>query len=136
MKEMNRRNFIETTGKMTFAGAVVMPVGLACHEAMSDKFVHHVFFWLKEPVDEQQRDRFQRALHELVTIDAIQFYQLGKPAETRREVIDSSYHYSLLTIFADNAAHDLYQVHPIHDTFRQVAGELCSKIVVYDSVDF
>ena len=134
---MNRRNFIETSGKITLAtGALAVSAQAAIHEPMNDKFVHHVFFWLKEPANDQQNELFQKALHELVTIDSIQHYHLGIPAETRREVIDSTYHYSLLTIFEDKAAHDNYQVHPVHDSFRKVAGDLCSRVVVYDSVDF
>lgn len=138
VKAMKRRDFITTSGAMTIAaGTLAMPAGLAAKsESMSNKFVHHVFFWLKEPDNAQHHERFQKALQELATIDSIQFYQLGKPAETRREVIDSSYQYSLLTIFADKAAHDQYQVHTVHDDFRIVAGDLCSKVVVYDSVDF
>ncbi|MBN1558752.1 Dabb family protein [candidate division KSB1 bacterium] len=118
------------------AGALALPAGAGSQEAQRNRFVHHVFFWLKEPDDAQLHERFQQALRDLVTIDAIQNYQLGKPADTRREVIDSSYHYSLLTIFADQTAHDQYQVHPVHDAFRVVAGELCARIVVYDSIDF
>jgi len=135
---MKRRDFISTSGTAAIAvGALAMPAGLdAKSESMNNKFVHHVFFWLKEPDNEQHHERFQKALKELVSIDSIQLYQLGKPAATRREVIDSSYQYSLLTIFADKAAHDQYQVHSVHDDFRTVAGDLCSKVVVYDSVDF
>ena len=137
VKKMNRRNFIETGGKIALAtGVLALPGQAANHKSISEKFVHHVFFWLKEPVNKQHNARFQKALHELVTIDSIQHYQLGKPADTRREVIDSTFQYSLLTIFADKAAHDNYQVHTVHDSFRQVAGDLCSKVVVYDSVNF
>ena len=135
---MKRRDFIETSGKITLAaGALALPLKAAENQkAMKDKFIHHVFFWLKESDNEQHHEQFRKALHALVTIESIQHYHLGTPADTRRDVIDSSYHYSLLTIFPDKAAHDVYQVHKVHDDFRAVAGELCSKVVVYDSVDF
>jgi len=135
---MKRRKFIETGGKIgLFAGVLSLPAKQTqSQEAMNNKFVHHVFFWLKEPNNKQHIENFQKALHELVKINSIQSYHLGKPADTRREVIDSSYHYSLLTIFSDQEAHDHYQIDPIHDVFRQVAGDLCAKVIVYDSVEF
>ncbi len=135
---MNRRNFIELGGKTGLViGALSLPLQAAeDKKELNDKFVHHVYFWFKEPDNADHHERFRRALKDLVSIDSIQHYHLGIPADTRREVIDSDYHYSLLTIFPDKAAHDAYQVHEAHDAFRIVAGELCAKVVVYDSVDF
>ncbi|MFN8209010.1 MAG: Dabb family protein [Bacteroidales bacterium] len=101
---------------------------------MKKQFIHHVYFWLKDPADKAVIMKFEQALKKLVTIDSIYQYHLGKPASTRRDVIDSSYQYSLLTVFIDQKAHDDYQVHPVHDEFRVVAGELCSKVQVYDSI--
>jgi hypothetical protein len=71
-----------------------------------------------------------------VTIASIKSFHLGKPADTRREVIDSSYQYSLLTVFDNRAAHDEYQVHPVHNAFRKVVEELCNRVLVYDSINF
>jgi hypothetical protein len=135
---MKRRKFLQTGGKLgMLAGALALsPQFAASQETMNNKFVHHVFFWLKEPDNEQHIKQFQEALHELVKINSIHSYHLGKPADTRREVIDSSYHYSLLTIFSNQEAHDHYQIDPIHDVFRQIAGDLCAKVIVYDSVEF
>lgn len=132
---MERRGFIKNSG---IAAATMGLVGLQTPTGktqMKNVFVHHVYFWLKEPGKTETVKKFEAALTKLVTIEAISSYHLGKPADTRREVIDSSYHYSLLTIFADKKAHDIYQDHPVHDEFRKVAGELAEKVVVYDSVD-
>ncbi len=135
---MKRRHFIRTSGiSAVAAGAAVSSLRASdSKKEMSNKFVHHVFFWLKEPENTKHHKRLRQALKDLVTIDSIEQYHLGVPADTRREVIDSSYHYSLLTFFPDKAAHDHYQDHSVHDVFRGVAGELCRKVVVYDSVDF
>jgi hypothetical protein len=134
---MKRRAFIEKGGTATLAAAALaLPLKAAGkQEPMVKKFVHHVFFWMKDPGNPQHAEQFEKALRELVTIGAIESHHLGIPASTRREVIDSSYQYSLLTIFSDVAGHDAYQVHPVHDAFRVVAGELCDKVVVFDSVD-
>lgn len=132
---MKRRGFIKNSG---IAAATMGLVGLQKPKGkpqMKNVFVHHVYFWLKEPGKAESVKKFEAALTKLVTIEVISSYHLGKPADTRREVIDSSYHYSLLTIFADKKAHDIYQDHPVHDEFRKVAGELAEKVVVYDSVD-
>jgi len=134
---MNRRDFIERGGRTSFLTAVMATsFGMAAeNREFCNNFVHHVFFWLKEPNNKEHHEIFQNALEKLVTIESIQSYHLGKPADTNREVIDSSYQYSLLTIFEEKAAHDSYQVDAVHDEFRKVASDLCSKVVVYDSVD-
>ena len=135
---MKRREFLGTSGITALAvGAATWPTQASENQkALKNKFVHHVYFWFKNPDKQEYHDRFRQALMELVTIESIQHYHVGTPAKTRREVIDSSYHYSLLTIFPDKAAHDIYQDHTVHDAFREVAGELCSKVVVFDSVDY
>ncbi|MBN1789261.1 MAG: Dabb family protein [Bacteroidales bacterium] len=136
MPEMNRREFIQKGSILTLgAGIMISPAAIMRKNGpLGNIFVHHVFFWLKEPGNSDHQKRFADALKELVTIDAIQSYHIGIPADTRRDVIDSSYQFSLLTIFENQAAHDIYQVHPTHDLFRKVADELCSKVTVYDSV--
>jgi hypothetical protein len=136
MKTLNRRDFVQKGGKLALvSGAVLLPAAIAgAPGPLGQLFVHHVFFWLKDPSDQAQVKRFESALKELVTIEAILQHHLGIPADTRREVIDSSYQYSLLMLFKDKAAQDEYQVHPVHDAFRTVAGELCGKVLVYDSV--
>jgi hypothetical protein len=138
MENIRRRDFIGKGGTLTLAaGAFSLAAGtMPAHTPLGNCFVHHVFFWLIEPNDKNQVARFETALRELVTIGDIRQYHLGKPAGTRREVIDSTYHYSLLILFEDDKGHDAYQVHPEHDKFRLVAGELCSKVLVYDSVNF
>jgi Stress responsive A/B Barrel Domain len=137
MHEINRRDFIQKGSMLTLgAGIMTTPaVIMRNHEPLGKIFVHHVFFWLKEPGNSDHQKHFADALKELVTIESIKSYHIGRPADTRREVIDSSYQFSLLTIFEDKAAHDIYQVHPVHDLFRKVADELCSKVTVYDSVN-
>jgi hypothetical protein len=132
---MKRRTFVKTSLGLSMAAGLLAVPGCNNKEAsMKELFIHHVYFWLKDPADPVIVSKFESALKKLVTISSIHEYYLGKPASTRREVIDSSYQYSLLTLFKDQAAHDDYQVHSLHDEFRIVAGELCSKVLVYDSV--
>jgi hypothetical protein len=99
-----------------------------------DYFVHHVYFWFKKPVSKNERTRFETALKKLVTIETITGMHLGVPASTRREVVDRSYTYSLVTTFNSKADHDIYQTHPTHLKFIDECSDLWEKVVVYDSV--
>jgi hypothetical protein len=96
-------------------------------------FVHHVFFWLNEPDNLDAYNQLEEGLNQLSTIDTIQMVHIGKPAGTNRDVIDSSYTFSLLTVFENETDHDIYQHHPIHENFIQTCGQLWNKVLVYDS---
>lgn len=97
-------------------------------------FVHHVYFWLKKPVTPEVRDKFEKALKELVTVETIVDHHLGVPALTNRDVIDTSYTYSLLVTFKNKEDQDIYQTHPTHLKFIDDCQDLWDKVVVYDSV--
>lgn len=98
-------------------------------------FVHAVYFWLKNTLSDQERSEFTKELKALATIETIQHCYIGKPADTDRAIIDSSYSYALVIIFADRAAHDAYQDHPTHDRFRETCAPFWEKVQIYDSVD-
>jgi len=97
-------------------------------------FVHHVYFWLKKPVPEETRIKFENALKELVTIETIIGKHLGTPANTNRGVIDSTYSYSLLLTFKNREDQDIYQTHPTHLKFISECEDLWERVVVYDSI--
>jgi hypothetical protein len=99
-----------------------------------DYFVHHVFFWLKKPVNRETRLKFENGLKKLVTIETIVVKHLGTPATTDRGVIDSTYSYSLLLTFKSKEDQDIYQTHPTHLKFIDECEELWERVVVYDSV--
>jgi hypothetical protein len=101
---------------------------------MKRLFVHHVFFWLKEPVTQEIRHKFEAALRELVTVDTIVDHHLGVPAPSDRDVVDTSYTYSLLITFNNKADQNIYQVHPIHLKFIANCQELWERVVVFDSL--
>ena len=103
---------------------------------MEHLFIHHVYFWLKKPVTQKVRNKFKKALKELVTIETIIGNNLGIPAKTNRDVIDSSYTYSLLVTFRNKEDQDIYQTHPTHLKFIDDCQSLWEKVVVYDSVSF
>lgn len=99
------------------------------------RFIHHVYFWLRQPVTMENRVKFEKALKELVTVETIAEHHLGVPAATNRDVIDTTYTYSLLATFRNKEDQDIYQTHPTHLRFIDECQELWEKVVVYDSVN-
>jgi hypothetical protein len=97
-------------------------------------FAHTVYFWLRPELSDEEVQTFYQGLDSLCTIDCAQHISWGKPANTDRAIIDRSYSAGLITVFADEAAHDIYQDHPVHEAFRQTCGHLWHKIVIYDTV--
>lgn len=96
--------------------------------------IHHVYFWLKESLSEDDKTTFVRGLRSLAGIDALKMSDIGVPADTDRAVIDASYSYSWLTIFDSMAKHDVYQEHPVHLKFVEDCAHLWDRVVIYDSV--
>ncbi|WP_153799873.1 Dabb family protein [Foetidibacter luteolus] len=104
---------------------------------MSNKglFIHHVYFWLKNPGNTQDLQQLLDGLQKLSKTPSIQSFYIGKPANTNRDVIDSSYAASWLLFFASPQDQESYQTDPMHLDFIKECGHLWSKVVVYDSVD-
>ncbi|UYQ92920.1 Dabb family protein [Chitinophaga horti] len=102
---------------------------------MSDnKFVHVVNFYLKAGLSAEDVKAFEQGVSELGKIEVIQTFSVGKPASTDRPVIDRSYSYCLLTVFASQEDHDIYQVHPVHLNFVETCNQYWEKVVIFDSV--
>lgn len=97
-------------------------------------FVHSVYFWLRDDLSSTDRTAFVDGIRSLCEIDSVQQGFVGTPAGTDRPIIDASYSYALVVSFADTAAHDAYQAHPVHDRFRERCAGAWKKIVIYDAV--
>lgn len=135
-KNYKRRTFIKTT-VAGMAGTGLLAAS-SCkndeNDTIKNMFIHHVFFWLKQPVTQEVRDKFEQALRELVTVETIVDYHLGIPAPTNREVIDTTWTYSLLTVFRNKEDQDIYQTHPKHLKFIEDCQNLWERVVVYDTI--
>ncbi|MFW5751847.1 MAG: Dabb family protein [bacterium] len=136
----NRRNFIRIltmaipaslfTRKLSSATPGLSPV-----KKIDGSFRHHVFFWLKNPDNEEERKVFLDNLTSfLEKVDVILSVHVGEPAETQREIVDNSYHYDLLVTFKDKKDQDIYQEHPAHEKFVDDTSRLWTKVLVYDSL--
>lgn len=133
--KIKRRSFIETSAK-GIAGAGVLSAASCSPETrtgIGKMFIHHVFFWLKEPVTDEAQKKFEEGLKALVKVETIVDYHLGIPAGTSRDVIDASYSYSLLVTFRNREDQDIYQTHPIHLRFIEDCNALWERVVVYDT---
>ena len=102
---------------------------------MENVFIHHVYFWLKKSGNEADRDQLVEGLRKLSKATTIRQFHIGKPANTSRGVIDSSYAVSWMLIFENDADQATYQTDPIHLKFIEECAHLWTRVVVYDAVD-
>ncbi|HVZ98066.1 MAG TPA: Dabb family protein [Chitinophagaceae bacterium] len=98
-------------------------------------FIHHVYFWLKEPSDADDSAKLVEGLKKLSVVSTIRSFHIGRPATTSRDVIENTYHLSWLVFFNNKEDQDSYQADPIHLQFVQECSHLWSRVVVFDSID-
>ena len=98
-------------------------------------FIHHVYFWLKDPENKNDLNQLVEGLKKLSAVSTIKNFHIGKPASTNRDVIDNSYIVSWLLLFDNKEDQESYQTDPIHLKFVEECSHLWSKVVVYDTID-
>ena len=132
---MTRRTMIgAAAGAAGAAVAGSAAAGAAGTGTIPDRvFVHHVYFWLKQPDEPAARDALIAGLRKLAAAPDILWFHIGTPAPSPRGVVDGSYSVSWLVFFADKAAEDRYQVDPIHLKFVEDCSPLWERVVVYDT---
>ena len=135
MKEIPRRKFIGQAALATGAGILASSFKSNSDMADNKTFIHHVYFWLKNPDSKEDLDKLIAGLKKLSKVKSIASFHIGRPAPTRREVIDSSYSVSWCLFFKTPAEQDSYQTDPIHLKFVEECSSLWTKVVVYDSID-
>ena len=99
-------------------------------------FIHHVYFWLKNPKSEEDFRQLINGLKKLSHVATIQSFHIGKPASTSRDVIDSTYSISWLLLFKSKEDQDSYQTDPVHLKFIEECAHLWNKVLIYDTVDW
>ncbi|MBS1567044.1 MAG: Dabb family protein [Bacteroidetes bacterium] len=98
-------------------------------------FIHHVYFWLKNPDNAADLAALKKGLQSLTGIETIGMYHIGVPAATSRDVIDRSYSVSWMLVFDNLEDEEIYQHHAVHKKFVEDCKHLWERVVVYDSVD-
>lgn len=136
MSATSRRKFIADTGMAAMAGTAIFGINQQTQDGeMKKVFIHHVYFWLKNPTSTADRDKLIEGLKKLSAVKTIKNFHIGKPAATSRDVIDGSYAISWFTQFDTAADQDSYQTDPIHLKFVADYSSLWQKVIVYDSID-
>ena len=97
--------------------------------------IHTVFFWLKEGANSEDRKTFENGLSDLSGDPNVLGKHIGKPAQTDRQVIDSSYDYGISFTFSDTVSHNLYQVGEAHLGFLDKCEKMWRKVQVFDLED-
>lgn len=96
--------------------------------------VHTVYFWLKPELTDAQRANFRRGVESLGGIKAVEKVYVGTPARTeKRPIIDDSYSVALTVVCKDIAAHDAYQIDPIHRAFVDNFKTFWNRVQIYDA---
>lgn len=133
----DRRNFMmKMAAGMAATSLVSVSKRVNAREIPTKKvFVHHVFFWLKDPKSAEARAEFEKGLQALVKVPQIQNYHIGTPVPSDREVVDDSFTYSYIAYFKNADDQNIYQTHPIHLKFVEDCQHLWEKVVVYDAMN-
>lgn len=97
-------------------------------------FIHHVYFYLKNPSSVEDKAKLRKGLEFLATVPTIQKHFIGVPADTDRDVIDNTYAYSWLCFFENAADQASYQSDPIHLKFIEDYADVWDSVKVYDTV--
>ncbi|RXP61889.1 Dabb family protein [Lutibacter sp. HS1-25] len=101
---------------------------------IEEKFIHLVYFWLKHPENTNDRKAFEQAMQKFLnTTKFAHNKHFGKPAATKRPVVDDSYTYCLKVTFKDIDEHNNYQIEPAHKLFIEEAKPLWERVLIYDS---
>lgn len=131
MEDNSRRKFLQNAGLATLAS--VSPLA-AEPQREKELFIHHVFFYLKDPNNAQDEAKLLEGLHLLSKVPTIQYVHIGKPANTNRSVIVKDYTFSWMCFFKNIIEEEIYQTHPIHLDFVKNYSHLWEKVTVFDSV--
>lgn len=142
MQKSTRRQFLENSTVALATGTIMTGIATTDSEAAAPvagklSFIHHVFFWLKDPSNKKDHDQLLAALKALGKIEVIKSAHIGLPSinDFDKPVTDASYSFSVLLIFASKEDEEKYLVHPLHKKFGADNHHLWSKVVVYDSAD-
>jgi hypothetical protein len=95
--------------------------------------IHNVYFWLKDGLEAEQVNAFEKGLMSLCYESNVDTGYYGKPADTKRSVVDNSFSFGLTLLFHDTAAHDRYQHQShVHDKFIEEHSAKWERVTVYD----
>jgi hypothetical protein len=96
--------------------------------------IHTVFFWLKPELTATDRAEFRRGVESLAKIRHVEKAYVGAPAAVPdRPVTDKTFAIGLTAVCRDVAAHNAYQVDPVHLAFVARFNSFWTRVQVYDA---
>ena len=102
----------------------------------SGQLTHCVYFTLKDSSPENRQALLDDCNTYLRRPDGVVSLHAGLRVEDlTRPVNDGDFDVSLVVVFDDRAAHDVYQDHPEHLTFIERNKETWQTVRVFDSVE-
>ena len=97
-------------------------------------YVHTVFFWLKNPDNQSDREQFKTSLSKFLNSSLYAETKfIGTPQKATRDVVDGSFTFSMTVTFDSAESQLKYQTEPAHLTFIEESSKLWTKVIVYDS---
>ena len=97
---------------------------------------HIVIAWLKNPGDENDRQKLINTSRTFLQIPGVVSVSAGRPIPSTRPVVDSTFDVAVVIVFRDEAALRAYDAHPIHkQAVEEVLKPLVKKQIVYDLTD-
>lgn len=98
------------------------------------RLAHHVFFTLRDASIAKVDELIGACQKYLTGHDGVVDFSVGtREASLDRPVNDAAYHVSLHVVFADRAAHDVYQTAPRHLEFIAEQKPNWEQVRVFDS---
>ncbi|BFT31391.1 Dabb family protein [Alteromonas sp. D210916BOD_24] len=136
MADNQRRHFLASAGALASLSVLSASSHATPSQAISlPPVLHMVYFWLKNPDSQQDREKLITGLNSLREIPQIKALHVGVPASTLvRDVIDNSFDVSELMLFDSVEDQDAYQLHPLHQKFVEECSHLWRKVIVRDSI--
>ncbi|MFO0946097.1 MAG: Dabb family protein [Planctomycetota bacterium] len=121
-----------------FATAILMNFGtkhvLQAAPTNRKGLSHDVFFSLKDKSPEAKKTLLEGCKRYLVDHPGVLFFSVGTLTPgLNRPVNDRDFDVALHIVFADQAAHDAYQVSKLHTDFVQAQRDTLEKVRVFDS---
>ena len=130
MTKSTRRKFIQKAGLAAVGTSPLLPESAR----KKDLFVHHVFFYLKDPDNARDEAKLLEGLEKLAKISVVKFSHIGRPARTSGGDIEKGYSVSWLCFFKNLIEEEIYQTDPVHLAFLEECKGLWEKRVVYDAL--
>ena len=104
--------------------------------AAAGKIYHVGLVWLNEPGNTAHRQQIVTAAHAFAReIPEVQFLSVGQSPPSSSPYVDASFDVCVVMQFADKAAMERYNQHPVHQKAAQEAFlPLSKKILFYDFI--